>query len=329
MPNKALLSKLNDFKNRRLLVIGDFMLDTYIYGTVDRISPEAPVPVVAVTGEESMPGGAGNVAHSLVSLGAQAVIAGVCGKDANGNKLRQMLEDLSIDTGGLVHETRRPTTTKTRITGANQQMIRIDREQSASLKKETRQQLFERIDTILPACDGVVISDYAKGVIDKALMEHVAASAGKHGKFLLVDPKTSDFSQYPGTTMIKPNKKEAIEASGVKITDEASLYLAGANLLEKSDSRYIVITCGGDGMALFERGQSPKVFPVTNPRRVYDVSGAGDTVLATIAAAMATGLKVDQSLELANIAGSIVVGKPGTAQVTLDEIIAELSAKKC
>lgn len=327
MPHKTLLSKLNDFKNRKLLVIGDFMLDTYIYGTVDRISPEAPVPVVAVTGEESMPGGAGNVAHSLVSLKANAVIAGVCGKDANGNKLRQMLEELGIDTGGLVYEPRRPTTTKTRITGANQQMIRIDREQSAPLKDETRRQLYDRIEALLPNCDGVVISDYAKGVIDKALMEHAAASTQKYGKFLLVDPKISDFSQYPGATMIKPNKKEAIEASGIKITDETSLFKAGAALLEKSDSRYIVITNGGEGMALFERGQAPLIFPVTNPRRVYDVSGAGDTVLSTIAAAMATGLTVNQSLELANIAGSIVVGKPGTAQVTLEEITAELSVK--
>ena len=329
MPRKTPPSKLNDISNRKLLVIGDFMLDTYIYGTVDRISPEAPVPVVAVTGEESMPGGAGNVAHSLVSLGAKAVIAGVCGKDANGNKLRQMLEGLGIHTGGLVYEPRRPTTTKTRITGANQQMIRIDREQSAPLKEETKRHLYDRIETILPHCDGVVVSDYAKGVIDKALMEHVAATARKHNKFLLVDPKTNDFSQYPGATMIKPNKKEAVAAGGVKITDETSLFKSGANLLAQSDSRYIVITCGGDGMALFERDREPRVFPVTNPRRVYDVSGAGDTVLAVIAAAMATGLKVDEALELANIAGSIVVGKPGTAQVTLAEIIAELASGKC
>lgn len=324
MPSKDLLQKLHDFENRTLLVVGDFMLDTYIYGTVDRISPEAPVPVVAVTGEESMPGGAGNVAHSLVSLGAKAVIAGVCGKDANGNKLRQMLTELGIDISGLVYEPRRPTTTKTRITGANQQMIRIDRELSNTLKDETRQELFAQIAAIIPNCDGVVISDYAKGVIDKALTEHVVATAQKHGKFVLVDPKTSDFSQYPGATMIKPNKKEAIEASGVKITDEASLLKSGQILLDKSDSECIVITCGGEGMALFERNKVPQIFPVTNPRRVYDVSGAGDTVLATIAAGMAAGVPLSQALELANIAGSIVVGKPGTAQVSLDEIIAEL-----
>lgn len=329
MPDRELLKKLENFQNCKLLVIGDFMLDTYIYGTVDRISPEAPVPVVAVTGEESMPGGAGNVAHSLVSLGAQAVIAGVCGKDANGNKLRQMLEELGLDISGLVHEPRRPTTTKTRITGANQQMIRIDRELSQPLKAETQKQLYDRISELIPQCDGVIISDYAKGVIDKALMEHTSAIAQKHNKFVLADPKTSNFSQYPGATMIKPNKKEAIEASGVKITDEASLFKAGKALLEKSDSRYIVITCGGDGMALFERGQNPQIFPVTNPRRVYDVSGAGDTVLATIALSMAAGLNINQALELGNIAGSIVVGKPGTAQVTLDEIMNELNAGKC
>lgn len=329
MPSKDLLQKLHDFENRTLLVVGDFMLDTYIYGTVDRISPEAPVPVVAVTGEESMPGGAGNVAHSLVSLGAKAILAGVCGKDANGNKLRQMLTELGIDISGLVHEPRRPTTTKTRITGANQQMIRIDRELSQPLKAETRQELYIQIEAIVPNCDGVVISDYAKGVIDKALMEHIATTAQKYNKFLLVDPKTSDFSQYPGATMIKPNKKEAIEASGVKIVDEASLLRAGQILLDNSDSECIVITCGGDGMALFERDQTPRIFPVTNPRRVYDVSGAGDTVLATIAAGMAAGIPLNQALELANIAGSIVVGKPGTAQVSLAEIIAELNVSVC
>lgn len=328
MSHKTWLPKLNVFKDCKLLVIGDFMLDTYIYGIVERISPEAPVPVVAVTGEESMPGGAGNVVHSLISLGARAIIAGVCGKDANGHKLRQMLADLGVNVEGLVYEPRRPTTTKTRITGANQQMLRIDRELSAQLKDETRKQLYVQIEAIMPKCDGVVVSDYAKGVIDKVMMEHIAASAKKHDKFLLVDPKASDFTQYPGATIIKPNKKEAGIAAGIKITDEASLYQAGASLLAKSDSRYIVITCGGDGMALFERSRPPRIFPVVNPRRVYDVSGAGDTVLATIAASMAAGLAVDQSLELANIAGSIVVGKPGTAQVTLDEIIAELRTCK-
>lgn len=327
--NNDVLQKLQLFPQRKLLVIGDFMLDTYIHGNVERISPEAPVPVVAVVDEENMPGGAGNVAHNLMSLGAKAAIAGVCGKDPNGHKLLQMLTGLGIDTNGLVNEARRPTTCKTRITGGNQQMLRIDREQLTPLKAETRAQLHAKISTLLPDCDGIIISDYAKAVITKELMLHVAELARAHGKFVLVDPKTSDFTQYPGATMIKPNKKEAQEASGVKITDEASLFKAGQILLDKSDCRYIVITCGGDGMALFPRGQKPQVFPVLRKRRVFDVSGAGDTVLAMIALGMSAGLDVPQALELANIAGSIVVGKPGTAQVSLDEVMDELKSESC
>lgn len=329
MWNKQLQNKLNNFSSCKLLVIGDFMLDTYIYGTVERISPEAPVPVVAVAGEESMPGGAGNVAHSLVSLSAQAVIVGVCGKDANGDKLRKMLTGLNIDIAGLVNEPGRPTTCKTRITGANQQMLRIDRELLQPLKSATQKQLYAQIENILPNCDGVIISDYAKGVVDKALVENVIVTAKKYNKFVLVDPKSHDFSQYYGATMVKPNKKEAMEASGLKIIDDASLFKAGEILLQRSGSQYIVITCGGDGMALFEHGKEPRLFPVANPRRVYDVSGAGDTVLAAIAVSMAAGMDVDQAIKLANIAGSVVVGKPGTAQVSLNEIIAELNAGKC
>lgn len=324
------LQKLQLFPQRKLLVIGDFMLDTYIRGNVERISPEAPVPVVAVIDEENMPGGAGNVAHNLVSLGSQAVIAGVCGKDANGNKLRQMLEELTINTDGLVHEARRPTTCKTRITGGNQQMLRIDRELLTPLKAETNAMLLNKIAKLLPDCDGVIISDYAKAVVSKDLMLPVTQQAKALGKFVLVDPKTSDFTQYPGATMIKPNQKEAQEASGIKITDEASLFQAGRILLDKADSKYIVITCGSEGMALFQRHQKPRRFPVLHKRRVYDVSGAGDTVLSMIALSMSVDLDdVAHALELANIAGSIVVGKPGTAQVSLDEVINELNNETC
>jgi len=307
------------FEQCRLLVTGDLMIDEYVWGNVDRISPEAPVQVVAVRSEEYTLGGSGNVAHNLVSLGAKASVLGVIGTGKDGKLLMNKLQELGVDTRGVVQEAERPTTKKTRIIAEHQQVLRIDRETKKLISADTFAALAKRAEEMVPGVDVILISDYGKGLVTRELVAHLVKLARAHGKITIADPKGLDFTKYKGVSVLTPNKREASLASGVEIVNEKSLTAAGTALRQKSGVDKLLITCGKDGMVLFDADSKPYKIS-TQAREVYDVSGAGDTVVAVLGLGLAAGLSFKKSVELANIAAGIVVGKVGTATVTRKEL---------
>lgn len=317
---------ISKFKKCRVLVIGDLMIDEYLWGDVDRISPEAPVQVVAVKKEEFTLGGSGNVVNNLVALGAGVFVAGVIGTGRNGNMLLKKFGDIGAETGGVIQENGRPTTRKTRVIAANQHVLRIDRE----TKKEVSDQIFKKITRFIrktiPEMDVVLVSDYGKGLITKALMAEIVEAADKHKKITIADPKGLDYSKYSGVTLITPNRKEAALASGIDITDEITLIEAGTKILENVNVGKLLVTCGKDGMVLFERKKKPYMIRA-EARQVYDVSGAGDTVIAVLGLCVASGASFKDGASVANSAAGIVVGKVGTATVSAAELSSSLNAQ--
>ncbi len=307
------------FDQCRLLVIGDLMLDEYVWGDVERISPEAPVQVVAVGREDATLGGAGNVAANLAALGARTAVAGVAGDDRHGALLIERFQRLGIDTGGIVVEPGRPTTRKTRIIAASQQVLRIDRETRQAVAPRTAGAIQEWVQARMPGIDAVLISDYGKGLLSEALLEGIMAAARRHARPVLVDPKGTDYSRYAGATLLTPNRKEAALAAGVPIVDAASLAQAAARIMADARLDRLLITCGADGMVLFSRhGAACSIR--SEARQVFDVSGAGDTVLAVVGLALAAGADLVEAATLANGAAGIVVGKVGTATVSRKEL---------
>ncbi len=307
------------FERCRLLVVGDLMLDEYVWGQVERISPEAPVPVVSVLNEEFTLGGAANVARNLSLLGARVAVAGVVGAGPQGSRLRSELTKLGVEVGAVVEEPGRPTTLKTRIIAEHQQVLRIDRETTRAISKASEQALMSRALERVPDVDVVLISDYGKGVISRALIDSLSAKARAAGKLTIADPKGMDFSKYAGLTLITPNKKEAALAAGIDVRDEPGLLAAGQRLLETVAIDKLLITCGKDGMVFFERGAVPLKIG-TRARQVYDVSGAGDTVVAMLGLGLAAGLSYPDAIRMANAAAGVVVGKVGTAGASRAEL---------
>jgi D-beta-D-heptose 7-phosphate kinase/D-beta-D-heptose 1-phosphate adenosyltransferase len=307
------------FDRCRLLVVGDLMLDEYVWGHVERISPEAPVPVVSVLNEEVTLGGAANVAKNLCLLGARVAVAGVVGTGPQGRRLRSELAKLGVDVGAVVEEAGRPTTRKTRIIAEHQQVLRIDRETTREISRASEQAIMSRVLERVPDVDVVLISDYGKGVITRALIESLAAKARSAGKLTIADPKGMDFSKYAGLTLITPNKKEAALAAGREVRDEPGLLAAGQRLLETVAIDKLLITCGKDGMVFFERGAVPLKIG-TRALQVYDVSGAGDTVVAVLGLGLAAGLSYPDAIAMANAAAGVVVGKVGTAGASRAEL---------
>ena len=295
------------------------MIDEYVWGAVDRISPEAPVQVLTVRNEEHTLGGSGNVVNNLTALGAKVSVFGVTGKETDGKLLLDKLKDLAVDTRGIIKESARITTKKTRIIADRQQVLRIDRETKKEISSSTTNALNDLAEKIIPEVDVVLISDYGKGLITRPLIAKVVEIAKSNSKITIADPKGLDFAKYSGVTLITPNKKEASLASGVEITDEDSLAAAGMCLLDRSGCEKLLITCGKDGMVFFESNQEPLKVR-TKAREVYDVSGAGDTVIAVLGLGIAAGLPFNEAVALANIAAGIVVGKVGTATVTKEEL---------
>jgi D-beta-D-heptose 7-phosphate kinase/D-beta-D-heptose 1-phosphate adenosyltransferase len=314
-----MLINISKFDQCRLLVVGDLMLDEYLWGEVDRISPEAPVQVVAIQKEDFALGGAGNVVNNAVALGAKVSVVGVIGTGRNGRLLLKRFNELGVDTAGIIQEPDRATTQKTRIIAANQHVLRIDRETKQNISGPTLDKMIRLVLDKMPDIDVVLISDYGKGLITKNLLSKVTASAKKHKKMIIVDPKGLDFSKYSGVSILTPNKKEAALASGVEINNESSLEKAANKLLENISLDNLLITCGKDGMVLFEKNKEP--FRVkAEARQVFDVSGAGDTVLAVFGLAVASGASIHNSVAIANTAAGIVVGKVGTATVSKQEL---------
>jgi len=314
---------ISRFRGCKVLVIGDLMIDEYLWGSVDRISPEAPVQVVSVDRENNTLGGAGNVVKNLVALGAQAAVAGVIGADNRGAMIVKMLADLNVDTAGLVQDAERPTTRKTRIIGGHQHVLRIDRETTQDVSSAHVAQLVRFVENHIHKFDILLFSDYGKGLLSEAFLQQVIGVANKSGKPVIVDPKGLSFKKYTGATAITPNKREASLAVGIEIFDDESLTAAGEKLPSEISVQNVLITCGKDGMILFEAGKRP-YWIEAEVRQVFDVSGAGDTVLAVLGLGIASGMSFREAAALANIAAGIVVGKVGTATVSREELQAAL-----
>jgi D-beta-D-heptose 7-phosphate kinase/D-beta-D-heptose 1-phosphate adenosyltransferase len=305
---------LESFAEVRVLIIGDVMLDRYWWGTVSRISPEAPVPVVKLEKTELKAGGAANVAANISSLGATSLLVGVTGEDECGRALPQILEQHNVSAKHLISFSNRPTTTKTRIVAHNQHVVRIDEEQAAPLDAKQAQIVWQAADKLMPEADVVVLSDYAKGCLCDSVLSSVIETARKLKKIVLVDPKGKNYEKYKGATLLTPNKSEAAAASGIDITDERTIIEAGNRLLENLQIESLLITLGEDGMRLFEKGKGSKHFPAM-ARAVYDVTGAGDTVIAAMAVALGASLELPEAVKMANAAAGLAVEELGTTPV--------------
>ena len=314
---------IQKFEQCRILVAGDLMVDEYLWGDVERISPEAPVQVVSVASEEIMLGGAGNVVCNLTALGAKVTAVGVVGGGKNGQLVLEKLKALGVNTRGVIQDPQRPTTRKTRIIANHQHVLRLDREVLSEISRQTMNQITRAAGKLIADVDLILISDYGKGLVTKTLMAKLMAAAQKCNKHLIVDPKGLDFKKYAGAFLITPNKKEAEQASGIEIVDESSLARAARQLIEKTGIEKILVTCGKEGMVYFEQGAGPYRVG-TQSRQVFDVSGAGDTVLAGLGLGIAAGYPIREAVALANTAAGIVVGKVGTATVSKTELAAAL-----
>ncbi|MCK4437151.1 D-glycero-beta-D-manno-heptose-7-phosphate kinase [bacterium] len=328
MQNRQRLKEIiSKFSQGRVLVVGDLILDEYVWGSVSRISPEAPIPVVEVVKQSSLPGGAANVANNIHSLGGIVFLSGVVGQDGNGNLLKEGLLKRGMENKGLVVDRGRPTTMKTRIIAHHQQVVRVDRESKETISDSILKQLLAYCRPLLDDIQTVVIEDYGKGVITAQLMLAIKEMAGS--RMLIVDPRVGSFSQYKGTHLLTPNRHEAEVALGKEIRDEGSLREAGKELLHQLSCQAVLITLGEDGMCLFQKEDSMTHIP-TIAREVYDVSGAGDTVVATASLALSVGATLKEAAQLSNLAAGIVVGKVGTATLSrseLERILDEMEEK--
>ncbi len=313
------------FSGKRVLVVGDVMLDEFVWGDTYRISPEAPVPVVHVGRRTFVPGGAANVAANVVSLGGEAVLGGVVGADAAGEALRQALAERGVSAEGLLADPNRPTTTKTRILARGQQVVRVDTEKRAALDAALEAEFTAWAEQALGRADACIVSDYNKGLLSEALLRRVLAAAREAGVPAVVDPKGKDYARYRGATVVTPNTAETAEAAGSDVGGEEGLLRAARQLQAVLGGGALLVTRGSQGMSLFEPGVEPVHIPAT-AREVYDVTGAGDTVTSTLALALAAGQPLALAARLANHAASLVVGKAGTATVTQDELLAALPA---
>ena len=311
---------VKDFKDKKILVIGDLILDEFIWGKVSRISPEAPVPVVWVNNESFMPGGAANVANNLGSLGANVSLVGVVGSDERGAILKGELEHKGINTKGILEDSSRPTILKTRVIAHQQQVVRIDREKVENIGDKMIGKLVAYVKSILHETDAIIIEDYGKGLITPALLKPIIALAKKNKKVISVDPKEDHFSYYKGVTVITPNFHEASKATGVKVTDKMALKKMGNILLSKLKAKVVLITLGEEGMAVFEEGKPSKRIP-TVAQEVYDVSGAGDTVISSYTLSLVAGATPIQAAHISNCAAGIVVGKVGISVIDQEELI--------
>ena len=328
--NTSMRQKLNmdrlRAKRPHILVIGDVMLDHYLWGKCERISPEAPVQVVDIQKESTVLGGAGNVVNNLLSLGAKVSVLSVVGNDENGKALLKMLQDLGADAQNIVIQEGRKTSKKSRVIASHQQVVRYDSESKEDITPLCEQELLAQCERNIANVDVVLLSDYGKGVLTNTFTCKVIALAKKHQKPILVDPKGDDYTKYTGATLITPNKKEASIASKITIKDDESLQKAGELLKERLDLEYAIITLSEDGIAIF--GEHFEKMP-TVAKEVYDVTGAGDTVLASLGYALSCGLNIQESASFANSAAAVVVGKLGSATVTLDEVDAYEHSLRC
>ena len=310
---------LNEFKNKRIAVVGDMMLDEYIIGKVERISPEAPVPVVQVESEMFVLGGAANVINNLSTLGAKVTAFGVVGEDTNGQKLQKELEKRGVDIRGVVEDATRPTIVKKRVIAHNQQLLRLDWEKKKDIVVNIKDRMIELIKSEIENTDAFILSDYDKGVLTTELVKEIIEIANKHNKIVIVDPKPSNALNYIGATSMTPNKKEALECIKAKEPEnEEELKIIGENIKERLNLTNLLMTRSEKGMSLFT---DEGIYDIpTFAKEVYDVTGAGDTVIAVYTLAAAAGASFYEAAKIANTAAGIVVGRVGTSTVTREEI---------
>ncbi len=310
---------MNDLKKAQpnILVIGDLMIDHYLWGSCERISPEAPVQVVDIARETTVLGGAGNVINNLKTLGAKVSVSSIIGDDDNGKELVSMLESIGVNSKSIIIQNGRKTSKKSRVIAVSQQILRYDKESKESITGESVKNILRALENKIDSFDMVILSDYGKGVLTDALCQDVISLAKSHNIKVLVDPKGSDFSKYKGAYLLTPNKKEAILATKIEIDDEESLKRALLQLKNECDLGVSLITLSEDGIATYDK--EVEVFP-TVAKEVFDVTGAGDTVIASIAFALSAGKTIQESAAFANLAAGVVVGKIGSATVNISEI---------
>ncbi len=317
---KELVSR---FAGKRIAVIGDLMVDRYVWGKVARVSPEAPVPVVEVENETDRLGGAANVANNIRSLGAEPYLLGVVGRDATGERLKQLAVDQGCSTDGLIVDDDRPTTIKTRVIAHSQHVVRIDREEKREVSEEVQRRMLAGLESIAGRIDGIILEDYNKGVIARGLIGRVTALAHERNLTITVDPKLNNFFAYKDVTVFKPNKKETEEALGRLLQSDEDLRAAGEELLRRLNAQCVLLTRGEKGMTLFERDGSVLHVP-TRARNVADVSGAGDTVIATLTLALVSGASIREGATLANHAAGVVCGEVGIVPIQPDPLLASV-----
>lgn len=308
------LQLVHSFQGRRVLILGDLMLDRYWWGRVDRISPEAPVPVVRKQRSTIAPGGAANVACNIAALGGEPLLLGLVGADAAGQEFRTALLERGLSVDHLMAEKDRATTVKTRIIAHNQHVVRVDEESTQPVGASLQQQMISRINSLLPSCDVVILSDYAKGFLIPELLKEVIQSASRKGRRTIVDPKGGDYSRYDGAHVLTPNRMEAQIAAGFPPTQKDSS-AAAARLLDALRVEAVLVTEGDEGMTLYDRSRNPRHVPAL-ARTVYDVTGAGDTVIATLSLGLAAGASLWTAAQLANVAAGLAVEQIGTTAVT-------------
>jgi rfaE bifunctional protein kinase chain/domain len=319
MKGSGLLSVLDRISQIKILVVGDVMLDRYWWGNASRLSPEAPVPVVALKTVSNIPGGAANVAANIAGLGATVILTGLIGSDDAGQFLRESLLGHNISPDLLISSETRPTTTKTRVLVHNQQIARIDEETDDPLTVPEEEAVLGRVKDVIAEVDAVVLSDYAKGCLTRTLVASVIAEAKRNGKTVLVDPKSRDLTKYSGATLLTPNLTEALNAASIENGGEEMADVAAKKILAETSVESLLITLGEHGMKLFRTGEEPVHFP-SMARQVFDVTGAGDTVVALLAAALGASADIHSAIEFANIGAGLAVEKVGTTIVSIDEL---------
>ena len=308
-----------NFKNEnpKILVIGDLMIDHYLWGKCERISPEAPVQIVNIDKESSVLGGAGNVINNLRALGSRVDVLSVVGDDYVANELKALLENIKVQSNMLIIEQNRKTSKKSRLIASQQQVLRYDNESIEDISSASEKEIINKLSANISNYDVVILSDYGKGVLTTKLTQEIISISNKNKVKVFVDPKGKDYSKYKGAYTLTPNKKEAIEASNILINDNESLEKAIKKLKEECELEVSLITLSESGIAIFD--DNLRIKP-TVAREVYDVTGAGDTVIASIAFAIANHMKIDDAIQFANLAAGVVVGKIGSATASLDEI---------
>ena len=316
---KELTRYIDKFPETQVLVIGDIMMDEYIWGDVSRISPEAPVPVVEVRNETKMLGGAANVFNNIVSLGGKCILCGVIGEDSTGRDLLEKVRDLGAVTDGIISEPERPTSIKTRIVAQNQQIVRFDREKRKKISPRSIERLLGFVQEMKGNIDAILVADYGKGAITGELMGGLRSLVEDSNIVIGVDPKVGNFEHYHEIDVITPNHHEAGAYCRIEIVDQETLIQAGRQMLEELNCRSVLITQGKDGMTLFEKGGGISHIP-TVARKVFDVTGAGDTVISSFCLGLAAGMDLKSAAILSNFAAGIVVGEVGTSTVRADEL---------